>query len=567
MIINRFGTWTARVGISLPVLAASWLVAAIECSPARAVDGLVGWASPTDPRLASVGGARPTRLFAMIDPPRAQATSSERAAAPVQETSKASDAPVRAYGPPAPTTATLHTATLAVLDDETGRPLADVEVRIQNDVDWGTHVFQTNAGGQLRFEHPFLHAEPTISFEVRRDGYVPLGQGWGYNGRPTRPETVTFRLRRGITMGGIVVSEAGRPVEGATVRMTVTRYGPNARPVNPTGNEYYNDVPSRTGPDGRWRTHSVPPNAAEVELRLIHPDFVTDGYSSLRWPRRSPPIASLRDQSDRQVFSAGLTVEGRVVDEQGRPIVGARIHDSTRSSRGLDDDLCRPTDAEGRFRMHLPRGQKSLLTVDAKGHPAATQEVVAQPDRPAVEFRLPAAKRLRARVVAPDGRPIEGAEVVLLTLSRSNLLPFHTYADAQGRFEWDRASSSAVSVLIKAQGYVGDGPTELAPRENEVMLTLRPAVDVRFDAIDAQTGELIPRFRVEIGVRDPRTNGYHWGLRSGRSAPNKFELVLDAEKGPYHFRVSADDYKPVRILVPSTRTVLRKTFKLEKATK
>ena len=53
----------------------------------------------------------------------------------------------------------------------------------------------------------------------------------------------------------------------------------------------------------------------------------------------------------------------------------------------------------------------------------------------------------------------------------------------------------------------------------------------------------------------------------GRSAPRKLEVVLEAENGPYHFRISADGYSPLRILVPSARTVFRKTIKLEKSSK
>jgi hypothetical protein len=52
----------------------------------------------------------------------------------------------------------------------------------------------------------------------------------------------------------------------------------------------------------------------------------------------------------------------------------------------------------------------------------------------------------------------------------------------------------------------------------------------------------------------------------GRSAPKEFAAVLEAENGPYHFRISADGYAPTRILVPSTRVVLRKTIKLDRAT-
>src|SRR5262249_49631669 len=151
------------------------------------------------------------------------------------------------------------TVTLTVLDEETGQPVADAEVRIRNEVDRRTHVFRTDSRGRLRFECASKRGEPMGAVEVRKNGYVPLGEGWGYGDGQDPPEALTLRLCRGTAMGGLVVYEADRPIEGITVVMTVTRYGPGRRSPNPTGIEFYNEIPLRAGPDGRWRTDSVPP--------------------------------------------------------------------------------------------------------------------------------------------------------------------------------------------------------------------------------------------------------------------------------------------------------------------
>ena len=66
------------------------------------------------------------------------------------------DAPARAYDRPVPVSARFHTATLIVLDDETSKPLADVEVMILNNVDWEYHTFPTDPAGHLRFEYPYI---------------------------------------------------------------------------------------------------------------------------------------------------------------------------------------------------------------------------------------------------------------------------------------------------------------------------------------------------------------------------------------------------------------------------
>jgi protocatechuate 3,4-dioxygenase beta subunit len=448
MIIDRLANCRVRIAVGLALLGAGSILT--EPAPARA----------GRPASAAASGRTP-------------GSAAEH------------EGPVPAYERPVPGSAKLHTVGLTVFDDLTGSPLAEVEVRIRNHVDARTYVFRTGMHGQLRFEYPALHDEPMGSVEVRKDGYVPVGYGWGFDGGPEAPESPTLRLRRGTTMGGVVVDEAGRPVEGATVLMSVTVDGVRVRADESTGYESYGEIPSRTGPDGRWRSESVPPGVREVELRLIHPDFVIDGYSSLRWPRRSPKVAALRDQSDRQVLLAGLRVEGRVVDEEGRPIAGARIIAATQGFASLGDDWCRPTDAEGRFHVQLSPGQKLFLTATARGRAWATQEVAAGPVRPAIEFRLSPAKRLRGRVIDPTGHPIDGARVHAMSIAPRSFISFDTWTDAEGRFKWEEAPDRAVPLYVTAEGYVEGGPFWHSAGENEAAITLRPAVDVRLQAVDA----------------------------------------------------------------------------------
>ena len=45
------------------------------------------------------------------------------------------------------------------------------------------------------------------------------------------------------------------------------------------------------------------------------------------------------------------------------------------------------------------------------------------------------------------------------------------------------------------------------------------------------------------------------------------QILLEAEKGPYQFEISADGYQPARILVPSQRTLVRGVIQLDQAAK
>ena len=207
-------------------------------------------------------------------------------------------------------------------------------------------------------------------------------------------------------MGGIVVYLGDQPVEGVTVVMTVSKYGPGRRPKNPVGFEIYYEVPSRTGPDGRWRTDSVPPGAEEVHLQLIHPDFVCDGSTTVGARGRSPKLAGLRDQTDRQVLRKGVTISGRVVDAQGKPIAGAEVVDSTAGLTFLTYVQRAFSDQGGRFHFQLGRGGDKTLTATARGFEPMSLKVAAEPNAPPIEFRLAPGRLLRARVVDPQGKPI-----------------------------------------------------------------------------------------------------------------------------------------------------------------
>jgi hypothetical protein len=528
MILNRFVARPALVMIGLVLMGVGSLAVFIE--PARAQQG-----PPSNLPLSKSQGR------SSVDPEL-----------------------VRAYDRSAPRSALHRTFALTVVDDETSRPLADSEVRIKNHIDSRHYAFQTDARGCLRFEYPSLHGEPSLSLEVRKNGYVPIGRGWGGNSGP--PEGWTFRLRHGTTMGGIVVAAGERPVEGATVLMSVTGNGPGERPANPTGTEWFHKLPLRTGPDGRWRTESVPPGADKVEIQLIHPDFVSDGAPTLGFSSaRSPSPADLRDQSDRQLLRKGVALEGLVVDDEGRPIVGARFEDSTRGLNSPELPWCHPTDAEGRFHIHLPPGNSLLLAARAEGYVTATQNVSPASDHPAIKFRLARGQRLRGRVVDSAGHPIEGARVFAAMVKPNQRGFFDAWSNENGRFDWDDAPAEAVQFRCTAEGYIDDEKCWLKAGNEVGDITLRPAIDVQIAAIDAQTREAVPRFHVQVGSRDRATNQFGWGPRMGRSAPRRFEIMLAAEEGPYEFEISADGYVPARFFVLRERTVLRKTIPLEKA--
>ena len=287
------------------------------------------------------------------------------------------------------------------------------------------------------------------------------------------------------------------------------------------------------------------------------------------WPALSPKLAALREQSDRQVLLRGLVIEGRVIDEQERPIAGARIDDSTRALGSAQFAWCHQASAEGRFQLHLPRENNIVLTAEAEGYAPATQAASPGADQPAITFQL--AHELaapRGRVIDPAGHPIEGARVLAFMVPRIKPIAFHAWTDEHGQFEWGDAPAQTMNFQITAEGYIDAERHQLTAGDAVAEVTLRPAVDVQIVAVDAQTREAIARFRAQIGTHDARTNGFLWGPQRGRSAPRRFEILLwQPKRAHINLKSSAEGYLPARILVPKERTVLRKTIPLQKAPK
>jgi hypothetical protein len=118
---------------------------------------------------------------------------------------------------------------IAVLDSATRAPIADALVMVLNYVDLEYHNFPTDEDGLLRVVYPYPD-NPQLALEVRKEGFVPQRSGWGFEKeKASTPRRVTIGLRRGVAMGGLVVDEAGQPIEGVTVVASVDQYDPGDR--------------------------------------------------------------------------------------------------------------------------------------------------------------------------------------------------------------------------------------------------------------------------------------------------------------------------------------------------
>ncbi len=225
----------------------------------------------------------------------------------------------------------------------------------------------------------------------------------------TRPITLAVSPKDTTRVGGRVVDAVGKPVAGALVRIRRQVRDKNGRliVVDPIADGDGSMV-IRTDADGRYRTRRRFPS---------HFEFVAEASAPGRLSSRSPVIAATpgSDEFADLVLRRVRTVEGRVVDRQGRPVAGAVVRQSgdgpmpTEAVSGKQGDFRLPGVIEGAAPVFAAKEgfRFAYRWVDDGSHPA---EVVlaraAEP--PAAAYRsLPSAlpieeeKAMARRLVLP----------------------------------------------------------------------------------------------------------------------------------------------------------------------
>ena len=349
---------------------------------------------------------------------------------------------------------------------------------------------------------------------------------------------VTPGMRRGPTLAlepalaalGVVVDEQGRPVPGVQVQASLQ---PAAR-VRSTGRMLSGGL-SRTSAAGRFRVSGL---AAGVgyELRLSKA-----GFAATR--AEVPPLEPGRPAADlRLVLRKGRTGFGRVVDQNDRPVAGARVE--LRPARGGDRRMSimrlregdpvryeATVDATGRFEVRdLPAGTWEL-TARGSGFAPLTVPGLAVPEGGGSTdlgtVMLMPGVAVEGYAVDPEGRPVAGAEIRLTEaisdpmfrfMRQEEPAPAATSAeDGFFRIE-DRRAGETVDLDASRSGYA---PAVAAgvqvPPDPPVRLVLQPSSAVEGRTVDPD-GKPVANVRIFIHPSDPMSLGGGFRMYSAGGA-------------------------------------------------
>jgi hypothetical protein len=280
-----------------------------------------------------------------------------------------------------------------------------------------------------------------------------LGKTWS-KPEPTTPHLINISPTLAVLDNGVVVCQYGRP--GFHVVFSTDH-----------GHTWRDRVSFSHLPEpiitGQFDMIKVSPN----RLAAIGSD--ADGTHV--WPIEVERVT---------VAEPRATLAGRVLDDRGRPIAGARVQRSPNryaahdwraipthsgekprfaepffdpprvcstpvlSYHSIDDADGHPTvltDEQGRFRFDVVSLGETILTVEAQDYAPQHRHVTVETRPLALDFALKPGRRVRGRVTDPAGSPVAGACVVLDS--------WHTHSDDKGFFHCPAEAPLPDQVAVK----------------------------------------------------------------------------------------------------------------------
>ncbi|NTX10382.1 carboxypeptidase regulatory-like domain-containing protein [Myxococcus sp. CA056] len=286
-------------------------------------------------------------------------------------------------------------------------------------------------------------------------------------------KTVTLRLEPGLSLSGLVVDEAGKPMPGAEIHA----YVPSEDGARPRffhhGRSPFHDASSAiTDEQGRFTLEHLSPTPCRLSVRK-------EGYQLIAEPLQGDESA--RSRTPQVIAAAGSTnvklvlryqggIRGRLVREDRTPITRFEVN----------EEFFREPD--GTFHIPVEEPGRTWLTLEAPGLARVLREVHVEPgqDTDLGDVVLKAGRRLRGRVLdAATSAPVVGVEVqayLPLTPSAGEEDPeeqslAHARTAADGAFELPPMESGASFRLeashpdyLPLSRQVGPGETTLELR-------------------------------------------------------------------------------------------------------
>jgi RNA polymerase sigma factor (sigma-70 family) len=387
--------------------------------------------------------------------------------------------------------------------------------------------------------------------------YGPYWAGWSSESHTQPiPSQFTAELEAAWSAGGIIVDSQGKPIEGVTIGPAI-EYKKRPGDVR----QMRGGKDQKTDSAGKWHFDSVPVSTNEVFVEINHPGFrplrrsLTRGEFGIE-PGREP-VAEV-------VLDRGLMVTGKVTDEAGKPIVGARLR-----TKFLNDIREATTGSDGVYRLAGCEPRTARIVVSAKGRATDMKELRIDSETGPVDFRMKPGGAVRIRVLDQRGNPVPKARIFFQEWrGRFSYFEFDhvgEYADKNGVWVWSEAPLDE----FKADICPPDGMTlseqPLIARAEEYVFRVPDPLAVSGQVIDANTRKPIKAFRVVPGVRSSVTHMNWVPSESFSASDGRFQFRASHGYFAHLIRIEADGYQAaVSRDIKSTEGKVTIDFELKK---
>jgi len=224
-----------------------------------------------------------------------------------------------------------------------------------------------------------------------------------------------------------------------------------------------------TASDGTFR--ATPATPGRVRALVRHPEYVEAWSETVTIPAGGEAHVEI-------VLHTGGSLEGRVVDSQGRPVSGARIE--LAATHGTLERTTKSS-SDGSFAFASVPVDVSLDVYEddeALAPALRTQTSVKDGERREIVLTLPAARdAMLVRVKDDRGYPVASAQVSIASLDPTAPLRQTAFSDARGEATLTSARGLPLRVEVSAPGHAPSTTTlDTAPAEVELALGLAATV-------------------------------------------------------------------------------------------
>jgi beta-lactamase regulating signal transducer with metallopeptidase domain/thiol-disulfide isomerase/thioredoxin len=458
-----------------------------------------------------------------------------------------------------------------LITDESGAPLAGASLHastweVEGGKDYPSRNFRADEQGEVRV--PIPRRLKILRLWPAHPSYVPEFINFAENthGDGERiPDKIHFQLARGTQLSGRIVDDAGKPIAGVKVEVSVEvrepAWGNDPDPMISTWltDEDFNSPAPITDLDGRWSIDNAPAAKGdknyEFRLKITHDAYTRDSEWGEHQREQGVTTAMLRDGTATITLQGGVTLVGTVVDSAGKPVTKGLViwSDQPYWAEGVNETQIGD---QGEFRTIPLKPGEYPITVAAPGYQPVQQKIQAAKGMKPLRFELVPGKKLVLQIANRRGEPISDAYVGIGTWRGSEALYNEKHpnvpesgiprsSDKQGVYTWDWAPEDAVMYRISKKGYA-EQEISLVAKSTPHTVTLPDERVATGMVTDAETGRPVTKF-VAMPVIVFRTDFYHTRREDAQEGRDgRYELPLTGSADPndhYRVRFEADGYQ------------------------